>query len=293
MPWFIFAQFNVPALNDKDASGTIDEESEAKANDSINSFNPWQQNKGEVLLVPFVSHYRADSFRDSNGNRQAFTNNGEFTNYNPRLYFSTSLKQTKLNLFGSLPFFTNKFSDDLTTDTNTDFGDLELGIRFNLANWGENYLMGAVIGYLPAYSNNSDPVAGFQLFGVEPRLILAGTSKLIGEYNNFYKAEFGVRYFVPSDPLQFRILLSQGYNLTNKLIALGELDAMFSYSNDADFFENNLQLVADFKMVKATFNLGYKFSKNFELFGGVFHDVFNRNIAIGSGFQAFAVIRLD
>lgn len=276
-------------------SDTLSNFSEHKESsvDSVKSLNPWQQAKGEILLSPFVSHYQASSFRDQDGNKQAFGNNGEFTNYNPRLYFSFALNDTKLNLFGSIPYFINRYEDDLNKLSNKDFGDLELGVRFNLLNWENNYLMGAVIGYAPIYNNNKVPFAGFKLFGIEPRLIFAGTSKKLGEYNNFHKIELGVRYFMPEDPLQFRLLLSEGYNLTNKLLILGEIDMMFSYSDNANFFEDNLQLVADFKMIKASLNLGYRFSSNFEFYGGLFHDVFNRNTAIGSGFQLFGVIRID
>lgn len=266
---------------------------EIQEKDSTQTVNPWQQKKGELLLSPFVSHYRATSFRDSDGNRQDFNNNGKFTNYNPRLYFSLALNDTKLNLFGSIPFFSNRYQDDENSLSNTDFGDIELGLRFNLANWGENYLMGAVIGYFPAYSNNQLPFASFERYGIEPRLILGGTSKWLGEFNNFHKIELGLRYFFPKDPIQFRLLLTEGYNLTNKLLLLGEVDVLMSYSEESQFFEENLQLVSDFKMIKASINLGYRFSEKVEVYGGLFHDLYNRNIAVGSGFQLFGVIRID
>jgi|GEM_PF-1140255 len=255
--------------------------------------NPWQQASGELLLSPYLSYYQATSFRDDNGNKQDFSNNGKFHNYNPRLYFSLPLRSDKLNLFGSIPYVTNTYEDDFVKNTNQDFGDIELGLRFNITSFGDTYIMGSIIGYIPAYTNDQAPSAGYELFGIEPRLILAGTSRLLGEYNNFHKIEVGVRYFFPQDPLQIRFLISQGYRVTDQFLLLGELDGIFSFSDNSRFFENNLQQVAQYQTIKASFNLGYEFSPALTIYGGLFHDIYNRNSGIGSGFQTFAVIKLD
>jgi hypothetical protein len=80
--------------------------------------------------------------------------------------------------------------------------------------------------------------------------------------------------------------------VTQKVVLLGELEGLFSFSNESEFFENNLQLVSDFTMVKASINLGYEFTPKFSMYGGIFHDILNRNSGIGSGFQVFSVIRI-
>lgn len=175
---------------------------------------------------------------------------------------------------------------------NSDFGDIKIGLRFHLKQLGDHYLMASVATFIPAYDNNQLPYAGFDRFGLEGRLILAGNSPQEGKSNNFHKLELSYRYFFPSDPGQIRVFASQGVYFFKKAVILGELDGIFSFSNDSDFFENNLQMVSDFRMVKASINLGYEFTPKFSLYSGVFHDILNRNSGIGSGFQVFTVIRI-
>ncbi|MFT4855717.1 MAG: hypothetical protein ACI9UV_000511 [Algoriphagus sp.] len=256
------------------------------------SQNPWQQGKGEILLSPYLSHYSASAFRNRSGEKIDFDQNGQFSNYNPRMYFSLPLKDYKINLFGSLPYFFNQNKDNTADQKNSDFGDIKIGLRFHLKQLGDHYLMASVATFIPAYDNNQLPYAGFDRFGLEGRLILSGNSPWEGKSNNFHKLELGYRYFFPSDPGQIRVFASQGVYFFKKAVILGELDGIFSFSNDSDFFENNLQLVSDFRMVKASINLGYEFTPKFSLYSGVFHDILNRNSGIGSGFQVFTVIRI-
>ncbi|UJP65493.1 hypothetical protein [Mongoliitalea daihaiensis] len=254
--------------------------------------NPWQQDKGEFLLSPFVSHYRASSFRTRNGEQIPFNDNGLFQNYNPRLYFSLPLNGYKLNLFGSLPLFVNQFEDTQQNQRNVDLGDIELGARFHVKQMKNHFLMGAFTAFIPAYQNNRLPYAGFGRFGLEGRIIVAGNSPWLGESNNFHKIEAALRQFIPNGPTQIRVFASEGYRIRPKIVLLGEIDGLFSFSDESEFFENNLQLVSDFTMVKASLNLGYEFTPEFALYAGVFHDILNRNSGIGSGFQIFSIVRL-
>lgn len=267
-------------------------------NDSITSVNkvtsnPWQQSSGEFLISPYVSRYVATSFRNSDGQKSNFANDGKYSNYNPRLFVAAPLLSDKLNLTLSLPYFTNRYEDKNVSNSNGDLGDIEVGLRAHLGRLGSNYLMGSLITYIPGYENTQLPFAGYDLFGLEARMILAGSIDFLGEYNNFHKVEFGVRYFFPRDPVQLRFLLSEGYRITNKLIILGELEGIFSFSDDQEFFQTNLQSVAEYSFIKGSLNVGYDFSSKFSLYSGLFHDIYNRNSAIGRGFQVFAIIRTN
>ncbi|GAB2492826.1 hypothetical protein [Algoriphagus taiwanensis] len=253
--------------------------------------NPWQQDRGEALISPFVSRYQADFYRDKSGNKIPFEQDGLFQNYNPRLYFSFPIKGYKINLFGTVPLFFNQYKDANETQKNTDLGDLELGLRFHLKQLERSYLLASVTAFIPAYQNNNLPYAGFDRLGMEARVMLYGNAAWIGDTNNFHKVEAGLRYFFPDDPLQLRVYASEGYRFAKKLVALGELDCIFSNSTNAEFFENNLQLVSDFGMVKAAINLGYEFTPDFAIYGGLFHDIYNKNSGIGRGFQFFSVIK--
>ncbi|MFD2825310.1 hypothetical protein ACFSYG_02405 [Leeuwenhoekiella polynyae] len=254
--------------------------------------NPWQQAKGEILISPYISHYVADSYRNSRGTKINFADNGRYSNFNPRVFIAAPLISEKVNLIASIPYFFNKYETNSEFNTNTDFGDIELGLRFHLAKLKNNYLLGSLIGYIPGYENTSPPFAGYDLFALESRLALVGNLPFLGEYNNFHKVELGFRYFFPNDPAQLRFLLSEGYRITSKLVLLGELEGMFSFSENEAFFNTNLQAVADYKMIKASGNMGYEFTPDVALYGGFFHDIYNRNAAIGRGFQLFSVIKI-
>ena len=257
--------------------------------------NPWQQSNGEVMIVPFVNYYSAQSFRDSNGDKSDFSNNGKFTNSNPRIYVAAPLFSHKVNIVSSIPYFFNRYEDDQFNDTNNDLGDIELGFKFHLTSFKDNHLMATLISILPAYTNDggNEPFTGFEQYGIESRIILAGTMNYFGNYKDFHKVELGLRHFFPNDPTQIRFLLSQGYNITDKFQVIGELDGIFSYSDRDDFFQENLQLVSEFNVIKGSINLGYKFSKPFSVYAGLFQDIYNRNSAIGSGFQFSMVIRVN
>ncbi|OEY71349.1 hypothetical protein [Salegentibacter salarius] len=290
LPLFILCFIHLNAQDKNAATNKVKSDSIENVKERI---NPWQQTSGEILLSPYVSRYIATSYRNSVGDKIRFNKDGKFSNYNPRLFIAAPLFGEKVNIIGSIPFFTNTYEDNNVSNTNSDLGDIELGLKFHLAKFKDNYLMASLISYIPLYSNNATPFVGYDLFALETRVIFAGTLKLLGEYNNFHKIEVGLRYFFPEDPVQFRFLISEGYNLSKKTILLGEIEGMFSGSDRDEFFRNNLQAVADFKMIKASLNLGYEFSNNFTLYGGLFSDVYNSNSAIGRGFQTFAVIRLD
>lgn len=282
--------FNVLAAQTSNPVNSPDLDTTASNN--TERLNPWQQAKGEVLISPYLSHYVATSYRDADGNKIDFANGGKYSNYNPRVFIAAPLFSEHVNVIASLPYFFNRSETDQNLDTNTDFGDIELGLRVHLAKLKNNYLLGSLISYIPAYKNNQAPFAGYDLFALETRLALVGSLPFLGDYNNFHKVELGLRHFFPDDPTQIRFLLSEGYRVTDKFILLGELEGMFSFSENEEFFNTNLQAVAEYNMIKASFNLGYDFTSSFSLYGGVFHDIYNRNSAIGKGFQLFTVLKI-
>ena len=262
--------------------------------DKDEKINPWQQSDGEILIATFVNYYTAGSFRDSNGNKSDFANNGKFTNSNPRVYVAYPLLSHKINIVASIPYFLNRSKNDDFNDTNSDFGDIEFGFKFHLANFKYNYLMASAVSIIPAYENNkgNEPFTGFEQFGVESRLILAGTLNHFGDYSDFHKVEIGLRHFF-NDPTQIRFLISEGFNISDEFQVIGELDGIFSFSDKDDFFQQNLQLVSEFNVIKASINLGYNFSESFAIYTGLFQDVYNRNSAIGRGIQFSTVIKVN
>jgi len=254
--------------------------------------NSWLQGKGETLLSPSISHYFTDSQRDQNNVKSDFNNNGFYENYVYRIYFSTSLISNKLNLIGNIPFVASTYKDDFTDNINNELGDAEIGVRFHLKNIGKHhYLIGTVNTVIPLYNNNKEPFIGFGKFGTEIKLNISGNSKWMGINDNFHQLEVGIRNFF-GGPFQYRLFASQGYRITEKITLLGDVDMLISKGDDSSITQNNIQIISDFDFIKASLNVGYKIAPNFELFAGGFRDVYNRNIAIGLGWQVFGIIKL-
>lgn len=254
--------------------------------------NPWLQGKGKILLSPSISHYFTDSQRDKNNIKSNFTNDGFYENYVYRMYFATSLIPNKLNLIGNIPFVASTYKDNFTDNINNELGDVELGVRFHLKNIGKNhYLIGVFNTIIPFYNNNQEPFIAFGKFGTEIKINISGNSKWMGINDNFHQLEFGVRKFF-GGPLQYRIYGSQGYRITKKTTILGEIDTLISNGSETTLSQKNIQIITDFDFLKASLNIGYKFSPKLELFAGGFRDLYNRNISIGLGWQVFGIIKL-
>ncbi|MGY5355906.1 hypothetical protein [Wenyingzhuangia sp. IMCC45467] len=255
--------------------------------------NPWLQNQGEVLLSPSVSHYYTDSQRDKEGEKTSFSNNGFYENYVYKLYFSAPIIANKLSLIGNLPYVQSTYADDFTVDKNNELGDFELGVKMHLKKLGDNhYLMGAFTTVIPMYNNNKGPFVGFDRFGTEVKINISGNAKWMNINRNFHQLELGVKVFYPGGPYQFKLYGSQGYRITNKFVVLGDVDVFLSRGDDFSVSQNNIQVVTNFDIIKTTLSFGYEFSPRFALYAGGFKDVWNRNVAVGSGWQIFSVIKL-
>lgn len=254
--------------------------------------NSWLQGKGETLLSTSISHYFTDSQRDQNNVKSNFNNNGFYENYVTKIYVSTALIANKLNLIGNIPFVASTYKDDFTNNINNELGDAEIGVRFHLKNVGKHhYLIGIVNTVIPLYNNNKEPFIGFGKFGAEIKLNISGNSKWMGINDNFHQLEVGIRNFF-GGPFQYRLFASQGYRITEKVTLLGDVDMLISKGDDSSITQNNIQIISDFDFIKASLNVGYKIAPNFELFAGGFRDIYNRNIAVGLGWQVFGIIKL-
>lgn len=255
--------------------------------------NPWQEQKGELLLVPSLNHYLSNTYSDSNRIKSRFDNNGLYQNYTPKLYFSYGVKDYKTNIFGNIPFVISQYADDFSTQKNNDFGDVELGIRRHLLKTkNDYYLMGSLSMYIPAYNNDNQPYVGYDKFGLEAKVYWAGNFKWLDVNKNFHKVELSVRYFFPSNPIQFKLYASQGYRFAKKMVVLGEIEFFISESSEAIFTNENIQLNSNFGIIKPTLNLGYEFNPKCSVYVGYFKDIWNQNTSVGYGFQTFAVFRL-
>ena len=71
------------------------------------------------------------------------------------MFVAYPLLSHKINIVTSIPYFLNRYKDDVNNDTNSNFGDIELGFKFHLANFKYNYLMASAVSIIPAYENIS------------------------------------------------------------------------------------------------------------------------------------------
>lgn len=255
--------------------------------------NSWLPARGETILSPSVTHYYTNTNADEGGNKSDFNNNGYYKNYVYKLYFATPIIANKLTLEGNVPYVQGTYEDDFGLQQNSEFGDLELALKMHLKNIGDHhYLIGVFNTVTPMYNKNNEPAVGFDRFGMELKLNLSGNFKWLDINKNFHQIELGVKKFFAGGPYQIKLYASQGYRITNKFIALADLTMFSSRGESFSTSQGDVQLLTDFDMVKTSLSFGYEFSPRFALYAGGFTDVWNRNVAVGRGWQIFSVIKL-
>jgi len=263
---------------------------------SCYSQNPWLQGEGEVLLSPSITHYYTDRSSDGDRKESDFSNNGFYENYVYKLYFAAPIIGNKLTFIGNIPFIQSQYSDDFGTAVNNELGDVELGVKMHLKNLGaRHYLMAAFTTIIPLYNNDTEPFVGFDRFGTEFKVNISGSFRWMGDENNFHQLELGTKIFYSEGPYQFKLYGSQGYRITKKITVLGEVDMVFSRGSkleEVNISQQSVQINTQFDIVKTTLSLGYTFTPKFSLYGGVFQDIWNKNVSIGNGWQIFSVINL-
>ncbi|MEW6682884.1 MAG: hypothetical protein AB1451_08170 [Nitrospirota bacterium] len=232
---------------------------------SVATAGAWTQAKGSVYNRLAVNYAVITEQFDDSGNRVAFPNNGQFTEWNITYYGERGLTD-RLTVVGSLPvkFLQDQAETAFGTQTlrNTAFGDLDLGVRYRLL--AEPAVLSIfLLGKFPyLYDEKTLPATGNGQVDTELRF-LVGKSLYPYGYGGI---ELGYRYRAEEPSDEYRYLVEYGLSLTPRVYARTKLDGIKSVQN-ADQISGaasgaNPTLSPEFDIGKLEVTAGYAHNRN-------------------------------
>lgn len=258
----------------------------------VDAYCGWPTRPRRLILSPSYSYFTANKDWDSTGRKVSRPNNGVFNSHSFSLYAEYGIVR-KLAAVGSLPFLSYNIKDSAGRGFGVSgFGDMELGLKYYLANIDYRYyftLQGT--GIIPLYKSEG---LGFAQPGGDLRLGFSGAGK-IG--NSFYSLSLdgGIRkYFGTNGPVQGRYGASFGITLDKKFhdqLSVG-VSGVLSKS-DFTAFTRNIYTARDFRFTQVSLSYGHTFNGSFSMFltGGRF--VTGRNTTIATNASIALIYKID
>lgn len=220
---------------------------------------------GSLLLSPSVNYFYANKGWDSLRRLSSFPANGHFSSINFSLYAEYGISR-RLTATASMPYVINTFEQTGFKTTSTGLTDLEVGLRYYLANINyKYYFLVQGTGIFPTYTNN--PNLGYGETGAELKFIVGIKGRL---FDNFYyvSLEDGVRqYFGDNGPFQNRYNATFGLTLdkeSKNQVSVG-IGGFYSKSNFTAFAPNPT-LNKNFAFNQVSLSYGHSFSREFAVF---------------------------
>lgn len=246
---------------------------------------------GRISLSPSATYFFANKAWDANSHKGPFDDNGKFNSWSYSLYAEYGISR-KFTLSVLAPYVMNNFSSDQGTFKSSGLQDLEVGIRYYLANINYKYYFSLkATAIVPMYTNTA---LGYNQKGGELKLAFAGSGHLFGK-NSFFILENGVReYFGYESVFQDRYNATYGLTLDKKFkeqISLS-FGGFYASSINKDFSANP-SAGKNFAFNQVSLSYGHSFSKNFSLFLAGGHFITGRNTGAGSSVSASFNYRID
>jgi hypothetical protein len=251
----------------------------------------WPMRPGRMLLSPSINYFYANKSWDSLGVKKPFNDNGRFTSLSFYLYGEYGISR-RFTLVGSLPYLSNNYQQDNYKSANSGLGDLELGMRYYLANIKYIYyfsLQGTVI--TPLYT---DPNLGYKKHGAEVKIAFSGSGKVIGK-NYYFNLENGLRqYFGESGPFQDRYSGVFGLTIDRKMHDQISIGASGTFSRSSlKAFSTNLVSNQDFSFTQASLSYGHTFGSQFSTFVSANKFITGRNTGAGVSGSFSLIYKFD
>jgi len=248
-----------------------------------------------LLLVPTYSYYTARGYWDRNHNYTPYAgDNGKFTSSYFGLYGGYGITR-KLDLVFNVPYTNQTSVQNGVSTSNNGLGDATVGLSYFFTRF-ESLTHFSITGsaLIPMYTNPTvdKPFLGFQEYGTELKLGLAGSDKTNGKYL-YYDLEAGARRFFGTEgPTQVFANFTGGVPIKKKWKVSATMGGIISSSNQDTFNPNNLTANRDFNYLRFTVAGGYSITKKVGLWANGFMDVMGSNIGRGRGFTVFMVIKI-
>jgi len=218
----------------------------------------------KLLLSPSMSFFTASRSWDSLRRNAPFAANGRFTSFSYSLYAEYGLTR-RFTLVALLPYVINNYEDDVNKTLYQGPTDLEVGLRYYIANINYIYyftVQGTFI--TPLYN---EPNLGYMENGAEVKFSFAGSGKVLSK-NYYFTVENAVRqYFGTQGPTQDRYNGSFGLTLDRKFKHQLSVSAGGSYSTSSFTAFSPIQATnKNFSFTQASVSYGYTFGKGFSVF---------------------------
>ncbi|MVN89712.1 hypothetical protein [Mucilaginibacter aquatilis] len=252
----------------------------------------WPTRPRRLILSPSYSYFTANKDWDSVGRKVSRPNNGTFRSHSVSLYAEYGIVR-RLAAIGTLPFLSYNIKDDTGRSFGVSgFGDMELGLKYYLANIGYKYyftLQGT--GIVPLYKTEG---LGFAQGGGELRLGLSGAGN-IGKSFYSLSLENAVRkYLGDNGPIQDRYSASFGITLDKKFHDQLSVSVSGVLSkSDFTAFTRNIYTARDFTFTQVSLSYGHTFNNSFSIFltGGRF--ITGRNTTIATNASVAFIYKID
>ncbi|MFD0793222.1 hypothetical protein ACFQZX_06305 [Mucilaginibacter litoreus] len=242
-----------------------------------------------LLLSPSFSYFSANKGWDSLRRKNPFPENGKFTSLGFSLYAEYGLSR-RWTLAVLLPYVQNTYEDNKAKTISSGLTDLEIGLRYYLANINYIYYFTVQGTYItPLYKDLS---LGYREQGAEIKFAFAGSGKVLGK-NYYFTLENGVRqYFGPDGPTQDRYTGTFGLTLDRKFrhqvsVSLGGFYSSSTFTKFSPIQATN----KNFAFNQASITYGLTMSRRFSLFLTGGHFINGRNTGDGTTASASILIK--
>lgn len=258
---------------------------------SVHSFAGFPIGKFRHVVVASYIYGAAGRSWDSTGVLKPFDNNGKFSSNFFSLYFGYGLSR-KVDIFVSLPFVSNTYKEDNLIESNSGFGDMNIGLTYYIEHFDySKYLSFSTAIIAPLYTNNVKPYIGYAEYGVEGKLNFSGYSKA-GLKNTYYDIQFGARrYNSHLGPTQVFATGLFGFPTGYKTGVNFQVEWLKSFSNDKSFNPIDLQLSRDFTYLKGGINFSYRISPNMSLYFNGYSFLMGKNTGKSAGASVSTIFK--
>ncbi|WP_343522291.1 hypothetical protein [Pedobacter sp.] len=245
--------------------------------------------KGKALLAPYLSYFVANQYRDLNGQKYSYANDGKYSSFTTQLYLEYGITD-HLDLVAKLPLTSAQFKDNIQRNRNTALSDVEIGLKYNLLEFNQKkyFLSAQALAAIPLYSKNGNPSTGYGQFGSELKLLFSGSTAAA-----YFNVEAGYRQYFGNtfgNVGQLSYIATSGLHLGKNNQLMGEINGISSLRSN-QFNPENPASNTEFTFIKANISFGQRITGENWIFAGLFHDIFNRNSGIGQGLTVTGIIR--
>lgn len=225
----------------------------------------WTSPKGQTYNRIALNAYYADEVFDSSGNTEDMENNGDFSDNNISYYMEHGITDGLTVIFSTSYKFLES-ENDFQKDENDSLSDIDLGLRYRLAEGRFGVLsVQGMIKIPEGYSDNEIIAPGNGQY--DGTLKLQYGRSLYPVIPGYCNVEAGYRYRDEEPADEFLYLLEFGVDITPKLYGRIKYDAIIGLGNADDDTSagSNPSFTAEYDLAKVDLAFGYKLNKIWSL----------------------------